>query len=119
MGDGRLRSERRGRFESAERGRIGVNAGLLGRSFAAFLRAAFGAQAPRHCRRLRRPLQRAGETSADRRHMSIRRLFITADGRPALLWRLIGYIAVFGGLLASRGPLESLARRMTGSNVSE
>src|SRR5437667_9666351 len=40
------------------------------------------------------------------------RMFVTADRRPALLWRVIGYAALFGGFLSLRGPLQSVLERI-------
>jgi uncharacterized protein len=38
---------------------------------------------------------------------SLLRIFVTADHRPALLWRIVGYAIFFGAILSLRGPLES------------
>jgi membrane protease YdiL (CAAX protease family) len=43
--------------------------------------------------------------------MLVRRLFITEDHRPALLWRVAGYAGVFGGILMLRGPLGNSLER--------
>jgi len=36
--------------------------------------------------------------------MYFKRLFVTCEGRPALLWRIVGYALVFGVCLSLRGP---------------
>jgi hypothetical protein len=39
---------------------------------------------------------------------SLRRLFVTDERRPALLWRVLGFAIAFGACLASREPLENV-----------
>jgi membrane protease YdiL (CAAX protease family) len=46
--------------------------------------------------------------------MRLRPIFLTPDGRPALVWRLLGYTVLFGLWLALRRPLESASQRALG-----
>ena len=46
--------------------------------------------------------------------MHIRRLFLTRDRRPALVWRVLAYALSFGVVLTLRGPLETWLDRRLG-----